>query len=84
MTAPSPASVSAAALAAAPAVGIEVDHLSKNFGRLVVLVCCSIGLNTRGGPREIGASVTRAVVTSLIIILLMDYFVSDVLLTFSS
>ena len=34
------------------------------FGFGVVLVCCSIGLNTRGGPREIGASVTRAVVTS--------------------
>jgi phospholipid/cholesterol/gamma-HCH transport system permease protein len=50
------------------------------FGFVVVLVCCNIGLNTRGGPREIGASVTRAVVTSLILILLLDYFVSDVLL----
>jgi phospholipid/cholesterol/gamma-HCH transport system permease protein len=50
------------------------------FGFVVVLVCCSIGLNTRGGPREIGASVTRAVVTSLILILVLDYFVTDVLL----
>jgi phospholipid/cholesterol/gamma-HCH transport system permease protein len=54
------------------------------YGFVVVLVCCSIGLNTRGGPREIGASVTRAVVVSLILILVLDYFVSDVLLTFSS
>lgn len=50
------------------------------FGFAVVLVCCNIGLNTRGGPREIGASVTRAVVTSLIMILVLDYFVTKALL----
>jgi phospholipid/cholesterol/gamma-HCH transport system permease protein len=49
------------------------------FGFVVVLVCCHIGLNTRGGPREIGASVTRAVVTSLILILVLDYFVTQIL-----
>lgn len=50
------------------------------FGFVVVLVCCSIGLNTRGGPREIGAAVTRAVVTSLILILVLDYFLTQVLM----
>ena len=50
------------------------------FGFVVVLVCCNIGLNTRGGPREIGASVTKAVVTSLILILLLDYFVTKALM----
>jgi phospholipid/cholesterol/gamma-HCH transport system permease protein len=50
------------------------------FGFAVVLVCCNIGLNTRGGPREIGASVTRAVVTSLILILVLDYFVTKALI----
>ncbi len=49
------------------------------FGFVVVLVCCNIGLNTKGGPREIGAAVTRAVVTSLILILVLDYFVTKVL-----
>ena len=49
------------------------------FAFVVVLVCCNIGLNTRGGPREIGASVTRAVVTSLILILVLDYFVTKLL-----
>ncbi len=53
------------------------------FGFVVVLVCCSIGLRTRGGPREIGASVTRAVVTSLIMILVLDYFLTQVLLLIS-
>jgi phospholipid/cholesterol/gamma-HCH transport system permease protein len=50
------------------------------FGFVVVLVCCYIGLSTRGGPREIGASVTKAVVTSLILILVLDYFVTKALL----
>src|ERR1044071_6559878 len=50
------------------------------FGFVVVLVCCNIGLNTRGGPREIGAAVTRAVVTSLIAILTLDYFVTKALM----
>jgi phospholipid/cholesterol/gamma-HCH transport system permease protein len=51
------------------------------FGFVVVLVSCSIGLNTRGGPREIGAAVTRAVVVSLILILVLDYFLTHVLMT---
>jgi len=50
------------------------------FGFAIVLVCCNIGLNTRGGPREIGAAVTRAVVVSLILILVLDYFVTKALL----
>ena len=50
------------------------------FGFVVVLVCCNIGLNTRGGPREIGASVTRAVVVSLILILVLDYAVTQILI----
>jgi phospholipid/cholesterol/gamma-HCH transport system permease protein len=50
------------------------------FGFAIVLVCCNIGLNTRGGPREIGAAVTRAVVVSLILILVLDYFVTKALM----
>jgi len=50
------------------------------FGFSIVLVCCNIGLNTRGGPREIGAAVTRAVVVSLILILVLDYFITKALM----
>jgi phospholipid/cholesterol/gamma-HCH transport system permease protein len=50
------------------------------FGFVIVLVCCNIGLNTRGGPREIGAAVTKAVVVSLILILVLDYFVTKALM----
>jgi len=52
------------------------------FGFVTILVCCNVGLQTVGGPREIGSSVTRAVVISLILILLLDYFVTSVLLKF--
>lgn len=48
------------------------------FGIIVVLIACSQGLKTQGGPREIGFSVTRAVVSSMIIILLLDYFITRV------
>ncbi len=50
------------------------------FGFLVVLIACHIGLRTKGGPREIGNSVTQSVVVSLITILVLDYFVTRALL----
>lgn len=50
------------------------------FGFAVILTSCHVGLQTRGGPREIGNSVTRAVVLSLISILVLDYFVTQALL----
>lgn len=46
------------------------------FGIVIVLICCNDGLMTRGGPREIGHSVTRAVVGSMMVILVLDYFVT--------
>lgn len=49
------------------------------FGIGVVLVACNTGLRTRGGPREIGLSVTQAVVHSLILILILDYFITKAL-----
>jgi phospholipid/cholesterol/gamma-HCH transport system permease protein len=59
-----------------------IDGLLKAevFGFVIVLVCCYTGLSTRGGPREIGAAVTKAVVASLILILVLDYFVTKALL----
>ena len=59
-----------------------VDSLIKAevFGIVVITICCPIGLNTRGGPREIGASLTKAIVTSLIFILVLDFFINDILI----
>lgn len=50
------------------------------FGILITSICCYVGLNTKGGPREIGNSVTRAVVLSFITILVADYFITRFLI----
>ena len=41
---------------------------------------CHQGLQTRGGPRGIGRSVTKAVVNSIVLILILDYFLTRLLL----
>lgn len=55
-----------------------MDGLIKSeiFGVVIVLICCNDGLRTVGGPREIGFSVTRAVVGSMMMVLFLDYFVT--------
>jgi phospholipid/cholesterol/gamma-HCH transport system permease protein len=50
------------------------------FGIIISIVCCYVGLKTKGGPREIGTSVTRAVVLSFILILVFDYFITRALM----
>lgn len=52
------------------------------FAFLIGIVSCHQGLQTIGGPRGIGRSVTKAVVTSLVLILIVDYIVTRVLLYF--
>jgi len=50
------------------------------FGIGILLISSHIGLRTQGGPREIGAAVTRAVVVCIIFILIFDYFITNVLI----
>lgn len=50
------------------------------FSLVIVSVCCHQGFATVGGPRGIGHSVTKAVVNSLVLILVLDYFFTRVLL----
>ncbi|WP_309397233.1 MlaE family ABC transporter permease [Cerasicoccus maritimus] len=50
------------------------------FGFFVVLIACNQGLITRGGPREIGFSVTRSVVTGMFLVLLLDYVLTRILM----
>jgi len=59
-----------------------IDSLLKAevFGLVVITICCYIGLNTKGGPREIGASLTKAVVLSLICILVLDTIINAILI----
>jgi len=53
---------------------------AQSFGLGIVLIACHMGLRTSGGPREIGAAVTKAVVICIIFILIFDYFITNILL----
>ena len=50
------------------------------FAWIVGVVSCHQGLVTIGGPRGIGRSVTKAVVNSIVLIVLCDYILTRVLL----
>ncbi len=50
------------------------------FALIIGVVSCHQGLITRGGPRGIGRSVTKAVVNSIVLIVISDYLLTRVLL----
>jgi phospholipid/cholesterol/gamma-HCH transport system permease protein len=50
------------------------------FALVVGVVSCHQGLTTIGGPRGIGRSVTKAVVNSIIMIVVLDYILTRLLL----
>ncbi len=50
------------------------------FALIIGIVSCHQGLATIGGPRGIGRSVTKAVVNSIILIVIFDYVLTRVLL----
>ena len=64
--------------------GDVANGLFKTFVFAVVIgvVSCHQGLVTIGGPRGIGRSVTKAVVNSIVLILILDYFVTRFLMFF--
>jgi phospholipid/cholesterol/gamma-HCH transport system permease protein len=49
------------------------------FAVTIAIVSCHQGLITRGGPRGIGRSVTKAVVNSIVLIVIFDYLLTRVL-----
>jgi len=51
------------------------------FGFLLTLIGCYQGFHASGGGRGVGIGVTRAVVIASVTTLVMDYFLSDILLT---
>jgi phospholipid/cholesterol/gamma-HCH transport system permease protein len=53
---------------------------SLAFALIIGIVSCQQGLATRGGPRGIGRSVTKAVVNSIVLILILDYVLTRLLL----
>ena len=65
---------------------VEVSDLANGliksfvFAVVIGVVSCHQGLTTLGGPRGIGRSVTKAVVNSLVLILVLDYVLTRLLL----
>jgi len=50
------------------------------FALIIGIVCCHQGLVTIGGPRGIGRSVTKAVVNSIVLIVIFDYILTRILM----
>ncbi len=59
-----------------------INGLLKSLGFAVAIgaIACHQGLSTTGGPRGIGRSVTKAVVNSIVMILLLDYVFTRLLM----
>ena len=52
------------------------------FAFAIGVICCYKGLNTRGGAEGVGKSTTGAVVISMVMILVVDYFLTAILHAF--
>jgi len=52
------------------------------FGGIIALTGCHYGLKTTGGTEGVGVATTRTVVTASILILVVDYFITQILLAF--
>ncbi len=50
------------------------------FGAIMALTGCFYGLRTTGGTEGVGQATTRAVVTSSILILALDYFLTQIII----
>ncbi|MBA4150414.1 MAG: ABC transporter permease [Verrucomicrobia bacterium] len=67
-------------------IGDVLNGVIKSFAFALVIgvVACHQGLITIGGPRGIGRSVTKAVVNSIVLILLLDYVLTRFLMYFEA
>jgi phospholipid/cholesterol/gamma-HCH transport system permease protein len=51
------------------------------FALIIVIVACHKGFNAQGGAEGVGKSTTSSVMTSMVSILIMDYFLTALLVT---
>jgi len=60
-----------------------VQGLTKPFvfGGIIAITACFFGLRTTGGTEGVGLATTKTVVTSSILILVVDYFLTQLLLS---
>ncbi|MEO7084432.1 MAG: ABC transporter permease [Gemmatimonadaceae bacterium] len=60
-----------------------IQGLSKPlvFGAIISITACYFGLGTTGGTEGVGQSTTKTVVSASILILIVDYFITQLLLS---
>lgn len=67
---------------------IEVRHINEGlfkaavFGLVFGLICTYRGFNTTGGAKGVGEATNRGVVQSMVMIIILDYFLSNIIRIF--
>lgn len=69
---------------------LEVRHIMEGlfkaaiFGLVFAVICCFRGFNTRGGAKGVGEATNRGVVASMVMIIILDYFLTNFIRIFYS
>ena len=64
---------------------IEIRHINEGlfksaiFGIVFAMICCYRGFNTSGGAKGVGEATNRGVVQSMVLIIVLDYFLTSFL-----
>ena len=62
-------------------ISLRKFSLATFFGMIIAIIGCYHGLTTTGGAEGVGKSTTRAVVLSLMLILVSDFFLTVLILS---
>ena len=64
---------------------VEVRHINEGlfksavFGLVFATICCYRGFNTKGGAKGVGEATNQGVVQSMVMIIVLDYFLTSIL-----
>jgi phospholipid/cholesterol/gamma-HCH transport system permease protein len=64
---------------------VEVRHINEGlfkaavFGLVFATICCYRGFNTTGGAKGVGEATNKGVVQSMVMIIVLDYFLTSIL-----
>ncbi len=62
---------------------LEIRHIMEGlfkaavFGMVFAVICCFRGFNTRGGAKGVGEATNQGVVASMVMIIVLDYFLTN-------
>ena len=67
---------------------VEVKHINEGlfkaaiFGLVFSVICTYRGFNTTGGAKGVGEATNRGVVQSMVMVIILDYFVGNLIRIF--